>query len=603
MTQTLPAQKAPSKALRALAYGLLLCILLLAFHERTAHNDMAKFTGDGSDSATYHYAAIDIQKYGFIVWDRSGEAARGEVKAEPTEALAVGYPLFLAALYRFFPASYDTVYQTNIYLSMLTLLLLWWVMKEMRVGDAAALIVMAMAAMYPPFTYMVSTGLSENLFLPLMLAGVACCMRYGRTDHLRWLWLGNLLMAYATLVRAQGFLVLLLCDGACILWSERRGREAVRVLVCLVCTLMAFYVPVWVWMYKSVGHFVLFPGASQGAAVWGAMPYFIDMGWSEGRSLWEIKEVNRTADPGVYYRWRVFGFLQNSWYDVWDEHLEHPYAELRPFLMLQHWVVVPSIVMSPLLFVKYRRSQCLAAAIPVVVTLSCMMAHGLPRYVILAVPFAFALAGVHLNLIFSGEARRRKAVLTAPRFLYALLYLIFSILLAYSVYSFSYQLPYEQSAYRLAKYAGVSISDVTQEKPIARQTLTAEDVGNGIYIQNMRKTDGERFLPYFGSDPAAVYAAVKPLEDAKGKNIITKAQIALRGGYLYDMMTVYWRGAKTADYNEGCVYLFPKNSWEYEKPITIYIDDDVNELLIVPSRFRSDEMTFDYIRVEKFDMS
>lgn len=603
MTPTLTAQKAPSKALRALAYGILVCILLLSYHERTAHNDMEKFTVDGSDSATYHYAALNIQKYGFIVWDRSGEAARGEVKAEPTEALAVGYPLFLAALYHFFPASYDTVYQANIVLSMLTLVLLWWVMKEMQIGDAAALVVMAMAAMYPAFTYMVSTALSENLFVPLMLAGVACCLRYGRTGRLRWFWLGCVLMIYATLVRAQGFVVLILCAGACILWSENRAREALRVLLCVGCTLLALYVPMWVWMYRSMGRFVLFPGASQSAAIWGAMPYFIDMPWTEGRSLWEIKEVNRTADPGVYYRWRIFGFLQNSWYDVWDEHLEHPYMELRPFLMLQHWAVVPSLVISPLLFVKYRRSQCLAAAIPVAVTLSCMMAHGLPRYVILAVPFAFTLMGVHLNLLFSGEARQRKAVLTAPRILYALLYLIFSILLAYSVYSFSYQIPYEQSAFRLAKYAGVSIEDVTKEKRVMHQVLTTDDVGNGIYIQNMRKTDGERFLPYFGSDPAAVYAAVKPLEGAEGKNIITKAQIALRGGFLYDMMTVYWRGEKTEDYNESCVYLFPKNSWEYEKPITIYIDDDVNELLIVPSRFRSDEMTFDYIRVEKFDMS
>lgn len=581
----------------------IVAIFSLALVLRVAHNNIEEIAKDGSDSATYHYAAIDIQKYGFITSDRDGAMARGEVEAVPATNLAVGYPLFLAFLYTFFPATYETVFVTNIILSILTLLLILLLLRELAVSKVASVFVLVIAATYPAFIYMISSALTENLFIPLILAAVLCYIKYWKTERPLFLFIGNLLFAYASTVRAQAFLILLLCVIVDVVRMPRKSLGGFLYSLAHVCSgVLIIYTPIWIWMFRVTGSFVLYPSGGQGPQIWGAMPYFIDMDWSAGKSLSEIASTNFAANPAVYLKWRIFGFFQRMWYDIWDENLVHPYSELRPFLLVQPLIIVPTIALIPVFAKRYRQKDYLVAAIPIIATMSCMSVHGLPRYVIVSLPFVMILAGIHLDILVRMASRCSQNTFSrcfVLRKLFLVATSLFSVVLIYSVYVFSYQISQEQSQYRLSKYAGLSIRDLESRECISEINFTEQDIGTSVFLQNMEKEADGGFR---GSEEATNIIEVIIPQDAAhtGENVGTKVSLNLPGGYPYDMMTVYWLGSNTPEYSENKVYSFPKAGWKGNNVIDIYIDDDVTSLRIVPAVFRGGTISFNQISVQKY---
>lgn len=74
----------------------------------------------------------------------------------------------------------------------------------------------------------------------------------------------------------------------------------------------------------------------------------------------------------------------------------------------------------------------------------------------------------------------------------------------------------------------------------------------------------------------------------------------MKGGFLYDYTTIYWKGAKTADFSENGYYRVPTNPWR--DSVTVYIDDDVNGLMIVPYVFRWATFEVRSARIRKYNI-
>jgi len=66
--------------------------------------------------------------------------------------------------------------------------------------------------------------------------------------------------------------------------------------------------------------------------------------------------------------------------------------------------------------------------------------------------------------------------------------------------------------------------------------------------------------------------------------IVTRVRLVFSGGFYIDNMIIYWTGKSSKEINENKVYKFPVNIWS--DAITVYIDDDVSRLMIVPFEFR-----------------
>ena len=82
-------------------------------------------------------------------------------------------------------------------------------------------------------------------------------------------------------------------------------------------------------------------------------------------------------------------------------------------------------------------------------------------------------------------------------------------------------------------------------------------------------------------------------------SIVTAVTLDIPGGYWYDCCTIYWVGNRTSEYSEGCVYgRFPRNRFSGKQ--TVYIDEDVTGLMVVPVGFRGGSFSVDGIQVTKY---
>ena len=176
---------------------------------------------------------------------------------------------------------------------------------------------------------------------------------------------------------------------------------------------LLFLIPLWVRNWLQFQQFWLLTDSGFGPKIWGAQPYFLDMSSTNDRELTELIASNIQAAPETYWKWRIFGFFQFMWYDMWDEWLAHPLQVLVPFRLLQPLVVVPAVAAIPVLIRKARYEILLLASVPILFTLMSMPFHGLPRYVFPAVPVVFVLVGVFLQTLICKIRRRTNETQTA----------------------------------------------------------------------------------------------------------------------------------------------------------------------------------------------
>ena len=245
---------------------------------------------------------------------------------------------------------------------------------------------------------------------------------------------------------------------------------------------------------------------------------------------------------------------------------------------------------------------CTSLAVsPIVLTIACLFYHGLPRYVSSTYPVLFVLAGYHLRIIKDDirsvwlhrkghtQRCRPKKMTNWKEGLVIGLWSMFSIVLIYSLCVFSWQVDEEQSAYRLKKYKGISLENVRQSELISSATYESENipVWNTVDLG-----DGKHWITW--QDHAIIQLQGLDTNDdsASDTNIITRVALDVDGGKLYDFSTVYWLTDDITSWSEDYVYSVPRSSLPLlsaNQP-ELFIDGDVNALLIVPALFRGNEI-------------
>lgn len=541
------------------------------------------------DETTYLHAARSLIDHGTLIRDVEGTSLRsGDVS--PTAALSPGYPLFIAAVL-LAGGGLPAVLAANVVLSIGTLLLLFLLMRGLAASRLASLVGVSAAAFYPGMILNLDRVLTEQLFVALFVAFFAACVRGFVARRLIWMVVAGLLLGLATHVRAQAipFALITLVFSYVLLPRQ----EAHRFALAFVAALLVMMSPWWLRNALAFDRFIFLTDAGEGAAIWGAVPYFIDMGSSAG-SLAEVIQRNMTPAPDVYYRWRIFGFLQFMWGDVWNERLAHPEVGLRPLLLLHPFAVVLPIVAAPLLALRRDPLPLMVASVPVAVTLLAAPFHGLPRYALPAVPFAFLL----LAALLTGRRERRMYVPVADwqkhlerivRWAFLGVSALFSVLLVYTLAAFSWSMSEEMSSYRLARYLGTSIGAL--QTPVASHMVDLKAVD----VENTRVIRPGRVMNNVDAPPI-IKISIPQLGGSAA--VVTEVTLNIKGGFYFDRTTVYWTGTRTPTISENAYYKYPTNPLISRN--RMYIDEDVDHLMIVPFVFRWGKMDLDSVIVRKY---
>lgn len=569
-------------------WAALAACLLTAGWLRVAYTDTSRELIVG-DETTYWYAAKSIVDHDTLIRNIDGSMYRLEVPLTPTPALSPGYPVFIALVLE---AGGDVraVLTANIVLNMIALGLMLLTMQQLGLARLPIVLALAAAALYPGLINNLDRMLTEQLFLALFMGFVYCSLRGMIRDRLAWTLAAGLVLGLAVHVRAQAlpFAALAAAFIVVVVPAKRVSRH-IGVLVLGLVLIMA---PWWIRNALTFDRLLLLTDAGQGAAVWGSVPYFLDMSTVDG-DVADVVARNMPPAPDVYYRWRVFGFLHFMWGDIWNEQLAHPIRDLRKLMLLHPVAVVLPLLLSPLAILRRNLPALFIACIPMLVTLLAMPFHGLPRYAYPSVPFAIMILAL---LLSPTQAVSTKAGVAnwqvktgkwlAGGFLGASI--VFSVLLAYTLGVFALDMSKEMSSYRLARYLGTSIEQLGP--PAAEQTIDL----TGVPVENTTTIRPGRL--YNSADgPAIIKLDIPKLGGAR---VVTEVQLFIQGGYYFDRTTIYWRGTNTPEITENAHYRFPNNPLRTTH--TIYIDDDVEHLMVVPFVFRWGKFNVDKVVVRKY---
>lgn len=556
------------------------------------------------DETSYNHAAKNLLKYGTITFDMNGDIFNGVSEVVPSSALQPGYPIYISIIYMLFGESTKTVLISQVILSIFSLWLIFRTLELLKLRKPYIVISLAIAAVYPAFIYNIDRMLTETLFTTLLLLFSYLFLRSLQTNNFILLGGSGIVLACATHVRALAFPFIVVVIFILIIYEKQNKKNLIKNLTVFVGMVILFMLPWWIRNIVTFDRFMLFTEAGEGPKIWGAVPYFIDMGSTSNLSLEEITTNNSTPSPSTYYKWRLFGFFQYMWGDLWDEYLVHPFKFFRPLIVLQQFVIIPCIIAIPFIIKKCRKEILFISCFPIAFTLMNMPFHGLPRYVYPSIPFVIMIVGVILEKIVD-KFKNREASSTDKflfkwqsiidrifRYVYIVVASIFAIVLFYSVYIFAYNINTEMSEYRLNKYIGTSIESLKSNEAVSSVVYSVDQ----LVVENSVPKNKETFK----TNPEAPSIIKLQSEILNSGSVVSEVKLNIRGGYAHDYMTVYWTGQKTNEITENSVYRFPIN--RLEKSHTIYIDDDINFLMIVPSVFRGGSFTIDSIEVRKYNV-
>jgi len=175
---------------------------------------------------------------------------------------------------------------------------------------------------------------------------------------------------------------------------------------------------------------------------------------------------------------------------------------------------------------------------------------------------------------------------------YFIFSLVFSLILFFSVYSFSFSIEKEMTNFRLKKYANIDVEDIESMNKNFIEKYDLES--SNVTIENVEEINQKNKFKNIVSDPTLIRVNNIPIME----NHISKIEIKSKGGYIYDYMTVYWKTNSDLDFSESKVYRFPTNLFEKEQ--TILVEGDVSDLMIVPINFRGGTFTFNEIIISKY---
>ena len=598
---------------------IVILILIIGLFLRIHSTDFTREIAENSDSACYSYAAKNLITIGMLTNDRTGQMNRGEIEAVPTSTLMPGMPIFLAGLY-LINDSASFVYMVQILLSLVTLCLIYKMMRLFGVQYQIAVFVLLLAAVYPAFCYNHDFILTETLFMALLTAALYLFVSFLKHANMvqnmyKHLVFSVILLMCATMVRAQAlpfiaveifFVLIYLCD--CPLYKRMQYCGVILGIA------LVFLLPLWIRNWVVFHEFWLLTQSGAGPQIWGAQPYFLDMSSTVNVDYAELIAKNRAISPETYWKWRLFGMFNFMWYDFWDENLVHPFEVLRLFRLIHPMIVIPTIAAIPLIIRKARKEILLIAAVPLLFTMMYLPFHGISRYVFPSIPCVFVLLGIMLDWakkILKKQSTEPFAVIEQQnnnllwfkrtdcifRYVYLCGAAIFTVVLLYSVSVFGWNIKTEMSEYRVQRTYNVSVQDVDSYEVLQSvKLINDQSLWN---VANVLPLDANTFQGQWDATPI-LNIAVPAIEGYQGgKDIVTKVELNLPGGYLYDGCTVYWTGERTPEISEDCVYgKFPRNAFQGAQ--TVYIDDNVESLMVVPCTFRGSKFSVENIKITKY---
>ncbi|MFI5253127.1 MAG: ArnT family glycosyltransferase [Bacteroidota bacterium] len=179
-----------------------------------------------------------------------------------TAYFPIGYPLFLAALFRIFGISVTVVQAANVILSVASLFLAYPIARHLFKSETVGRFFLLLLAIYPNNIAYTSLVAVETFYLFLMFLGVAlllpCMSNDGRTHYVRLL-LAGLVFGYATLVKAQTLLLpgllLLLFPLLALKWKSSLDR--LKKIALLYVVLIAVVSPWIIRNYNLYHDFLL----------------------------------------------------------------------------------------------------------------------------------------------------------------------------------------------------------------------------------------------------------------------------------------------------------------------------------------------------------
>lgn len=597
--------------------AILLLILLVGLLLRVYTTDFTKPITENSDGAAYDYAARNLLKYGVLTNDRDGAMYRGEIALYPASSVMPGYPIFLAVIYILNDAL-PFVYMVQILVSMVTLYLIYLILREIGISFAISSVVLMVAAVYPAFLYNLDLLLTENLFTALLTAAIYGMVRFMRRmesiRHPYFYVAGTtaVLMA-AVMVRAQALPFLAVEIFFLLIYATALPlKKRIRCCGIVIIVALAFLVPLWIRNWVDFHRFWLLTEAGVSPQIWGAQPYFLDMSSTNGVDIDSLISQNKALSETLYWKWRIFGFFNFMWYDFWDENLVHPYKILSMFRLIHPLLIVPTIALIPVYIRKSKKEVLLIGCVPLLFTLMCLPYHGLARYVYPSIPCVLILFGVIVQKVVF-KIRKKKSdtdiqvyeqksiayINLIFRYAYWAFSIVFSIILLYSVYIFSWSVGTEMSNYRLARTYDVSSSQVESFPVLESQELISD---RSLWrVDNVEQIGDTTYQGIWEGIPILHVQVPESQASSSENSVITKVELDMPGGYLYDYCTVYWTGSHTPEISEDDVYgRFPRTSLNGKQ--TVYIDDNVSSLMIVPCGFRGTEFSINSIRITKYQV-
>lgn len=545
------------------------------------------------DESTYNYSALSILKHKVFVREVTGELYRGELPIRPTSALSPGYPVYIALIYKVFGTAERNIFVSHIVLSIVAFWLMYRILETLKVSRIGMLASLSVAAIYPGFLYNIDRMLTEHLYLTLFLAFIYLFLTGAFNRNLMRLASAGFVLGLATHVRAQAVPFLILGIAFLVIYgadARQRRREVGAFLgLFLLCML-----PWWIRNYVVFHKLILLSDAGDGARIWGAVPYFLDMADTANKTLNQIAKENYLAAPFSYIRWKLFGYMNYMWADVWDEKITHPGQFLqRAALITQLLVIVPAIAATPLIARKRIPSWTFVACVPLVVTLLNLPFHGLPRYAFIATPYVILTIGMLLTKANRTEpAGLSHSQLVSHSVAHSAFFYfsaVFAVWLLYSVYFFPHFMARDMGSYRIGKYSQGSIA------ALERGTLVLDkqyDLSE-ILIENSGRTVGTN---RFRNPPDA--PGIFKFEAMNAGADLTKVTLDIRGGAPYDYVTLYWTSKSQPDLSESRAYRIPRFRFETER--SFYIEGDAERFLLVPSVLMGNKFRIEAIRVAKF---
>ena len=463
-----------------------------------------------------------------------------------------------------------------------------FIMQRVRCTRKAILIITFFAALYPGFIYNINRVLTENIFVTLLLCFVSLfsfSINYsGRKKYIHrgGYALSAIFLGMATYIRGLAFPFLLLGLFIIICYEL---KDKWKSLLTFGISFIATQFPWWIRNIVQFHKFILLSEAGEGPKIWGVMPYYLDMASSENYSFSELLKLNTSINLPVFLKWRVFGCINYLWNDVWDEGMSH--ETLRCLLWI-HIIIVLAALVLPVLFRYCNQDVLLISSFPIAFTAMNMLYHGLNRYIWPALPFCL----ISLGMILSLSSHKAKLALNNNLICrcFYIISIIFSILLFISIILFSGRIKSEMSEWRLSKYLNTNIEKVEQGEIILEKSYTENDV----IIENSIKMNSIWCNNNMG--PSIIKLDCSDIMTEQN-NVVTKIELNLSGGYLWDFQVIYWTDRKMQNISENRCYSYPINVFQDQQ--IIYIDDDVDFLEIVPIRFRGGKFKYDSIKVSK----